>query len=206
MPTQRTPPIELPPVDSQGTADSHPRAAVYRKGSPRSSSTAPRVESHWSVQKPSPNRSAPTSRMCLILFPAFSSNHAREALHEESQFSIRGSGLRNNFHIRGINILQDGFILNNADGFFWTGGVWNLRQPDASKSSKAPTASFWQQHPRRRDQFGDDKPATSHVPSTFGVKAARLAFLRITSRADTFWTVRPLRRLHLYPRRRLSRS
>ena len=37
---------------------------------------------------------------------------------EESQFSIRGSGLRNNFHIRGINILQDGFILNNADGFF----------------------------------------------------------------------------------------
>jgi iron complex outermembrane receptor protein len=37
---------------------------------------------------------------------------------EESQFSIRGSGLRNNFHLRGINILQDGFILNNADGFF----------------------------------------------------------------------------------------
>ena len=30
---------------------------------------------------------------------------------DESQFSIRGSGLRNNFHIRGINILQDGFIL-----------------------------------------------------------------------------------------------
>jgi iron complex outermembrane receptor protein len=26
--------------------------------------------------------------------------------------------LRNNFHVRGVNILQDGFILNNADGFF----------------------------------------------------------------------------------------
>jgi iron complex outermembrane receptor protein len=37
---------------------------------------------------------------------------------EESQISIRGSGLRNNFHVRGINILLDGFTLNNADGFF----------------------------------------------------------------------------------------
>jgi iron complex outermembrane receptor protein len=37
---------------------------------------------------------------------------------DESQISIRGSGLRNNFHVRGINILLDGFTLNNADGFF----------------------------------------------------------------------------------------
>jgi iron complex outermembrane receptor protein len=59
---------------------------------------------------------------------------------EESQFSIRGSGLRNNFHIRGINILQDGFILNNADGFFRP-RCWSSRQPDASKSSKAPMVS-----------------------------------------------------------------
>ena len=40
------------------------------------------------------------------------------SVSDESQFSIRGSGLRNNFHIRGINILVDGFTLNNADGFF----------------------------------------------------------------------------------------
>jgi iron complex outermembrane receptor protein len=40
------------------------------------------------------------------------------ATTEESQLSIRGSGLRNNFHIRGINFLVDGFTLNNADGFF----------------------------------------------------------------------------------------
>ena len=40
------------------------------------------------------------------------------ATSEESQFSIRGSGLRNNFHVRGVNILNDGFTLNNADGFF----------------------------------------------------------------------------------------
>jgi iron complex outermembrane receptor protein len=40
------------------------------------------------------------------------------ATSEESQFSIRGSGLRNNFHLRGVNILVDGFTLNNADGFF----------------------------------------------------------------------------------------
>lgn len=36
---------------------------------------------------------------------------------DESQFSIRGSGLRNNFHGRGINVLIDGFPYGNADGF-----------------------------------------------------------------------------------------
>jgi iron complex outermembrane receptor protein len=40
------------------------------------------------------------------------------ATTDESQLSIRGSGLRNNFHVRGVNILVDGFTLNNADGFF----------------------------------------------------------------------------------------
>ena len=36
---------------------------------------------------------------------------------DESQFSIRGSGLRNNFHLRGVNVLIDGFPFGNADGF-----------------------------------------------------------------------------------------
>jgi iron complex outermembrane receptor protein len=36
---------------------------------------------------------------------------------DESQLSIRGSGLRNNFHLRGINVLLDGFIYGQADGF-----------------------------------------------------------------------------------------
>jgi hypothetical protein len=36
---------------------------------------------------------------------------------DESQFSIRGSSLRNNFHLRGINVLMDGFPYGNADGF-----------------------------------------------------------------------------------------
>ena len=36
---------------------------------------------------------------------------------DESQLSIRGSGLRNNFHLRGVNILLDGFPYGNADGF-----------------------------------------------------------------------------------------
>ena len=36
---------------------------------------------------------------------------------DESQISIRGSGLRNNFHLRGITLLIDGFPYNNADGF-----------------------------------------------------------------------------------------
>jgi len=36
---------------------------------------------------------------------------------DESQISIRGSGLRNNFHLRGLTFLIDGFPITNADGF-----------------------------------------------------------------------------------------
>jgi len=36
---------------------------------------------------------------------------------DESQLSLRGSGLRNNFHLRGVNVLLDGFPYGNADGF-----------------------------------------------------------------------------------------
>jgi iron complex outermembrane receptor protein len=36
---------------------------------------------------------------------------------DESQFSIRGSGLRNNFHARGLNFLIDGIPYQEADGF-----------------------------------------------------------------------------------------
>jgi iron complex outermembrane receptor protein len=36
---------------------------------------------------------------------------------DESQISIRGSGLRSNFHLRGLTILIDGFPYGNADGF-----------------------------------------------------------------------------------------
>jgi iron complex outermembrane receptor protein len=36
---------------------------------------------------------------------------------DESQISVRGSGLRSNFHLRGLSILIDGFPTGNADGF-----------------------------------------------------------------------------------------
>ena len=36
---------------------------------------------------------------------------------DESQLSIRGSGLRNNFHLRGVTVLIDGFPYGDADGF-----------------------------------------------------------------------------------------
>jgi iron complex outermembrane receptor protein len=36
---------------------------------------------------------------------------------DESQFSIRGSGLRNNFHVRGVNLLVNGIPYQDADGF-----------------------------------------------------------------------------------------
>lgn len=36
---------------------------------------------------------------------------------EEAQLSIRGSGIRNNFHVRGVNLLLNLFPYGNADGF-----------------------------------------------------------------------------------------
>lgn len=36
---------------------------------------------------------------------------------DESQISVRGSGLRNNFHARGINLLVNGMPYRSADGF-----------------------------------------------------------------------------------------
>ncbi len=36
---------------------------------------------------------------------------------DESQFSIRGSGLRNNFHVRGVNFFVNGIPYQDADGF-----------------------------------------------------------------------------------------
>ena len=36
---------------------------------------------------------------------------------DESQFSIRGSGLRNNFHVRGVNFYVNGIPYQDADGF-----------------------------------------------------------------------------------------
>lgn len=36
---------------------------------------------------------------------------------DETQLSVRGSGLRNNFHLRGINILVNGIPYQDADGF-----------------------------------------------------------------------------------------
>ena len=36
---------------------------------------------------------------------------------DEMQISIRGSGLRNNFHARGVNLLVNGMPYRNADGF-----------------------------------------------------------------------------------------
>lgn len=42
---------------------------------------------------------------------------ARYGAADETQLSIRGSGLRNNFHLRGVNLLVNGMPYRNADGF-----------------------------------------------------------------------------------------
>jgi iron complex outermembrane receptor protein len=41
----------------------------------------------------------------------------RQGSADESSLSIRGSGIRNNFHLRGIRLYLDGMLLSNADGF-----------------------------------------------------------------------------------------
>ncbi|MCL4244492.1 MAG: TonB-dependent receptor [Candidatus Dadabacteria bacterium] len=41
----------------------------------------------------------------------------RPRFGEDMQMSIRGSSLRNNFHLRGLSLLLDGFVYGNADGF-----------------------------------------------------------------------------------------
>ena len=58
---------------------------------------------------------------------------------DESQFSIRGSGLRNNFHLRGINVLIDGFPYGNADGFsdFESLELLNTRYIEVFKGANA---------------------------------------------------------------------
>jgi len=58
---------------------------------------------------------------------------------DESQLSIRGSGLRNNFHLRGINVLIDGFIYGQADGFsdFEALELWATKRIEVYKGANA---------------------------------------------------------------------
>lgn len=41
----------------------------------------------------------------------------RQGSADESTLSIRGSGIRNTFHLRGIQLYMDGVLLSNPDGF-----------------------------------------------------------------------------------------
>jgi iron complex outermembrane recepter protein len=41
----------------------------------------------------------------------------RSGANEETEISIRGSGLENTYQLWGVNLLEDGFIQNQADGF-----------------------------------------------------------------------------------------
>ena len=58
---------------------------------------------------------------------------------EEPQISIRGSGLRNNFHTRGVNVLLDGFPFQNADGFCDVEIFEFLAAASASRCTRAST-------------------------------------------------------------------
>jgi iron complex outermembrane receptor protein len=58
---------------------------------------------------------------------------------DETQFSIRGSGLRNNFHLRGVNILVNSMPYRLADGFtdFETIEILNTESVQVYKGANA---------------------------------------------------------------------
>lgn len=60
------------------------------------------------------NKRAVTTKDMLDFTPGV---FAQPQYGEESRLSIRGSGLSQNFHLRGIRLLQDGVPLNRPDGF-----------------------------------------------------------------------------------------
>jgi iron complex outermembrane receptor protein len=63
----------------------------------------------------------------------------RFGLADESQFSIRGSGLQNNFHSRDVNFLFSGFIYGQADGFsdFETIELMDTKRVEVFKGANA---------------------------------------------------------------------
>lgn len=58
---------------------------------------------------------------------------------EESQFSIRGSGLRGNFHERGVNLFMNGIAYQDGDGFsdFEALELHSMRQVEVWKGANA---------------------------------------------------------------------
>jgi iron complex outermembrane receptor protein len=112
-----TPPIELPPVIVKEPPIGTPERLYTEK---EAQEVIDRTPGGVALVSPETiSQSLGTNFKDVLDFvPGVFVQPRQGGTSDESQFSIRGSGLRNNFHIRGINILQDGFILNNADGFF----------------------------------------------------------------------------------------
>ncbi len=94
---------------------------------------------------------------------------------DESQLSIRGSGLRNNFHLRGINILIDGFIYGQADGFsdFEALELWTTKRIEVYKGANAlhTAATPWAER-----SISSARPATMRAWSSSVARPARSAF------------------------------
>ena len=110
---QQSQPPQLPPVVVEGTRTPPERTATE----PEAREEIERVPGNADLI---PRRAIEESRAAslkdvldytpgVLIRPRFGS--------DESQISIRGSGLRNNFHLRGLNLLIDGFPYGNADGF-----------------------------------------------------------------------------------------
>ncbi len=74
---------------------------------------------------------------------------------DESQISIRGSGLRNNFHLRGVNILLDGFPLRQRRRLRRLRVARAARHQAHRGLQGRQRVALRRLHPRRRDQSRD---------------------------------------------------
>ena len=99
---------------------------------------------------------------------------------DESQISIRGSGLRNNFHLRGINILIDGFPYGNADGFsdFEALELLTTKRIEVYRGASALASGATRSAAR---STWSPRPATTPGSSRSAPRRARSASSRTTS-------------------------
>ena len=101
---------------------------------------------------------------------------------DESQLSIRGSGLRNNFHLRGVNVLVNGMPYRNADGFTDFESL-ELLTASKSRSTRAAMRSGTAAARSAARSTSRPGPATRRSRSSSTPRAAPTGSSRASSRA-----------------------
>ena len=124
---------------------------------------------------------------------------------DESQLSIRGSGLRNNFHLRGVNVLIDGFVYGQADGFSDFESLELLDDQAHRGLQGRQRAALWAATPWAARQPRDEDRRTTRAWSSSAARSARSASTRTTSAPARSTGPSTSTRLHRHRARRLPR-